>query len=120
MKLTGKAKEDFEKWYEQQRCYGGDTGRCSSIFPIGIGTFKQQHNSMQYGVYVDWFDSVGLNISLSADISYYENNINKYKMHGYHACIENENLCIDMDNIKTRQEARAKAILKANEIYNEA
>lgn len=99
MKLTGKCKEDFFK---------------SEFFPQqGEVYWSDLTPSMQYGVYVDFFDSVGI---------YCENEILSlgwafeiYKMHsdGDYSKIDSHS------ELKTRHEARTKAIEKANDIYNE-
>ena len=61
---------------------------------------------MQYGVYVDFFDSVGIAIAgLPYSLIINDGSIQKYKkVFGGFA----------------RQEARTEAIKKANEIYNES
>tara|TARA_R110000782_G_scaffold387_1_gene1250 strand:- start:47 stop:373 length:327 start_codon:yes stop_codon:yes gene_type:complete len=107
MELTGKCKQDFKKW--QQDC---DWFQDISIYNenySNIEIFYTLNKSMQYGVYVDFFDSVGSYISVSGlvlsktyicDISVISNVEHYY------------------DGFSTRAEARSKAIEKANEIYN--
>jgi len=103
MELTGKCKEDFDKWLSPSGKEVVKTSRAVLSF------FRRSPDSMQYSVYVDFFDSVVILISTSGlvlsktflyDISI-ENNVEFYK-----------------DNYKTRLEARSAAIKKANEIYN--
>jgi hypothetical protein len=94
MKLTGKCKEDFEKWY-----FDND----KNVY-IDLKSFYSLDESMQYGVYVDFFDSVGI------DIDIFKTPEGKYL-----SAVEMEG----NDNIhNTRQEARTAAIEKANELYN--
>jgi hypothetical protein len=63
---------------------------------------------MQFGVYEDFFDSVGI------DIRILENNVSSIlNTNGF-----SQDRKYDYSN-ETRQEAREQAILKANEIYNE-
>ena len=97
MKLTGKCKEDFEKWYDISDIEGT---------PESVEWFDFYDSSMQYGVYVDFFDSVDLsiNITIYKEGKWYDVDINDEWVGNGHA--------------KTRQEAREQAILKANEIYN--
>jgi len=104
MELTEKCKEDFEAWYLK-------------TIEIKIGNIELLSKtvkfyllppSMQYGVYVDFFDSVGIYIEAS-----HLNTTGKYGVgisdkDGYLLTIKTE----------TRHEARQKAIEKANEIYN--
>ena len=85
MKLTGKCKEEFEEWLQYL-------------------TWEQYPISMQYGVYVDFFDSVGIRISM--------NQFNKEYWFDIYPQAE------DCECLKTRTEARIAAIEKANEIYN--
>ena len=96
MKLTGKCKEDFEKFRISKK-----DSYLKHCF------FDELEPSMQYGVYVDFFDSVGVNIS--------ESLVFTLERHGYSFSIE---LYSDYEIYKTRPEARTSAIQKANEIYN--
>lgn len=105
MKLTGKCKEDFEKWYNNPL-----------IEHVGLRRLPQWFytltESMQYGVYVDFFDSVGIYIQ----ILFYDFDVSNWQI-----CIE----CIEDEfdytetHFTSRQEARIKAIEKANDIYND-
>lgn len=102
---------DFEKWLINQDWFDdfyvindeAVTNHCDlhKILP-----FDKFPKSMQYGVYVDFFDSVGVSISIEGieNIFCYE--------------INTKNGFANDFNFKTRQETRAKAIEKANEIYN--
>jgi hypothetical protein len=92
--LKGKAKEDFEKWFCQQK-----------DLRHGIDFLEDIPFSMQYGVYVDWFDSVGINIDVKTGGKgwYYSIFVKNYE---------------SSDNYYCRNEARTKAIEKACEIYN--
>lgn len=86
--LTGKCKEDFEKWYALTNLTGDE-------FPMPhILEFYTYPFSMQYGVYVDFFDS-----------------------HFIDVVLEEWNITSVMEK-HNRLEARQKAIEKANEIYN--
>jgi hypothetical protein len=105
IKLNGKCKEDFEEWLEHPT--EELEGRCSWIDTLGtqstmvniwcVEYFNQLPFSMQYGVYIDFFDSVGFIRTL----------------------IQSEEFLQIVEYGKTRAEARQKAIEKANEIYNE-
>lgn len=106
MELTGKCKEDFEKWY-----YSLYSFEYISDFDgeINLGlNFEQLPLSMQCGVYVDWFDSCKIYIDDSFD------GLNNE----FYSCTVHENKVSVLNKTKTRQEARTKALEKANEIYN--
>ncbi len=99
MELTGKCKKDFEKWLSDWKIDNR----------MGHFGFQYLHDSMQWGVYVDFFDSVNYNIGL---IPHWLNNNTVDKWYF------DLNDCIYKDYANTRQEARTEAIKKANEIYN--
>lgn len=93
MELTGKCKEEFEKWLFK-----------NSIWKSWFYTLIP---SMKYGVLVDYFDSVGIDIvdnidSCANDFRHLSKVDFKY---------------IDAHN--TRPEARTASIEKANELRNE-
>jgi hypothetical protein len=100
--LKGKANEDFEKWLKLQD-YG-------ELFELGFedGFFGYPF-SMQYGVLCDWFDSVGIVIEIKIQTLGMFNAI-FYDVFG-------DFICASL-LVKTRPQARQKAIEKANEIYN--
>ena len=102
MKVTGKCKEDFEKWRISKK-----DSYLKHCF------FEDLDDSMQYGVLIDFFDSVGIRILIDMDFGneVYDKFVLyiEYKKH----CFCNYGM-----NFKTRQEARTEAIKKANEIYN--
>lgn len=89
MKLTGKCKEAFEKWNSENN--------------YGAYKFEDFNESMQYGVYVDFFDSVNVRTPETTK--------------GYDCFFINE--FGNMLQFKTRPEARKAAIQKANEIFNQ-
>ena len=93
--LTNKCKTDFENWYGNEHPNG---------YWYALVNFYGLPFSMQYGVYVDFFDSVGIRINICFD-KYFDVDINgNWEYAG--------------KQTETRQEAREQAILKANEIYN--
>ena len=109
MELTGKCKEDFEKWYNESFGeYGSDDGKMPSLngIPYECTGFNNYSKSMQYGVFVDFFDThiirIGDYCIIQNEAIYYESNVNGY-----------------LGGWKTRHEARTEAIKKANEIYNQ-
>ena len=100
MILTGKAKEEFFNWLDNQGVNG---------INISNWEFEKFHllsNVSQNSLIIEWFDSVGIYITSD----YFE--LNK----GFYSEILDSNFEI----VKlTRQEAFTEAIKKANEIYNE-
>ena len=105
MKLTGKCKEDFEKWFKDK--YAG-------VHIMGMGYWGRFYSlpfSMQYGVYVDFFDIFGTTISVFEEMidgRYFDFIISE----------ANGNFHQNDVYYRTRQEAREQAIEKANKIYN--
>jgi hypothetical protein len=101
MNLTGKCKEEFEKWL------GGNVSDSHEDYCTWI-KFDLLNNSARYGVYVDFFDSVEIDVLCrNKDGRFISFSAPYYKTNNWH-----------IDEHKTRQEARIEAIKKANEIYN--
>jgi len=105
MRLTGKCKVDFEKWRISKK-----DSYLKHCF------FEELMPSMRYGVYLDFFDSVGMMIELQL-------HVNPTMQGGSFKCIRP---AIFSDgrfhnvgaSFGTRERARAASIKKANEIYN--
>ena len=115
MKLTGKCKEDFEKWVISNKI-NQEILEVDSIDFYGsydlYDLLDKLPLSCKFGVYVDFFDSVGIRILIDMD---FENEVYdkfvlyiEYKKH----CFCNYGM-----NFKTRPEARTEAVKMANEIY---
>ena len=109
MKLTGKCKKDFEKWlFENDQLRDFINFKCG----LTIQNFHLFPQSMQYGVYVDFFDSVGFSIHIHR--MYFQTRF-YYSIKELYTPIEIE----DVQAYESRETARQKAIEKANELYNE-
>ena len=117
MNLTGKCKIDFEKWLNSKE----EFIKIHDLLNIEIDLrniyiFDKLNNSMKYGVYLDFFDSVGMMIELQL-------HVNPTMQGGSFKCIRP---AIFSDgrfhnvgaSFGTRERARAASIKKANEIYN--
>ena len=92
MELTEKAKEEFEKWYNND--IKKQTHKL--IHVTDSRYFNLLTGSMQYGVYVDFFWHVGGELILIS-----------------------ESVQVDILNgFTTIEEARERVIKKANEIFN--
>ena len=107
MELTGKAKIKFEKWKQKHRYF------IISIEDDFDAIWFNCSNSMKYGVYVDFFDSVGIKLF---ELPVFSNGkLEKVVIEIY----PNRNISTDVtDYFKTRQQAREKAIENVNEILN--
>ena len=101
MELTGKCKEDFEKWLTA-------TKDISHEHYVTWVKFDILSDSAKYGVYVNFFDSVGIKPDAYAKTSGYS----------YMIVLPNSKATLGR-HFETSQEARVKVIKKANKIYNE-
>jgi hypothetical protein len=90
MKLTEKCKEDFDNWFNRNQKYNRDW-------------FYRLREEYKYGVYVDFFNSEEIYISIINDFEFIDILINRDKF-----------------DVPTQKysEAITIAIEKANEIYN--
>ena len=105
MKLTGKCKEEFEKWLLYCGVYGEYEYHLDEDL---VSHFENLKTSMKYGVYVDFFDSVGIYVQIETRLFDNEHPVYIYHKRNY----------TRVGRYKKRPEARTTAIEKANEIYN--
>ena len=115
MKLTGQCRKDFDKWISTDFELDENPITINTPYEGDIevhvsDNFDILPNSMQYGVYVDFFDSVGIKISIRNISDAYWFVINNVNTEGKKDRYEGRYM--------SRPEARTKAIEKANEIYN--
>mgnify|MGYP003655106637 FL=1 len=103
MELTGKCKEEFDKWAYTE-------GANNSLELTCLKEFYNLPPSMQYGVLVDYFDSVKIFIQIETRIFDKE-----HPCYIYSKTVYNRVGCFN-----TRPEARTAAIEKAKELRNEA
>ena len=114
MKLTGKCKIEFDKWLKT--IYGKPFTTLSGIetdtilMPFQLNKLP---DSMQYGVLVDFFDSLDVFIYDLCYETQEGNYLFQYEIIGFWG-----NISV-FHNYDTRHEARTEAILKANEIFNQ-
>jgi len=106
MKLSGKCKEDFDTWLNPMYLEEVETGSHITVFEY-VG------NEMRYGVYVDFFNSVDIRIEITNEFD----KILNYNR-GFNTIVNNIQLFFNNDCFESRPEARAAAIEKANQIYN--
>ena len=107
MELTDKCKEAFEKWFKN-KYLKLDSSFCNKFFNEKIFT----PDSMRYGVYEDFFDTVGIIV----EIQY--NYITKLKWSFIIVSHKGERILNYTGGFITRPEARIETIKRANEIYN--
>lgn len=101
MEITGQCKEDFEKWYFTEKAN-------KSVMLYSKREFLDLTPSMQYGVYVDFFNENKMYIYIKPFEDLYSIYID---WQGHH-------LFTEYQHEKTLSEAREQAITKANELYN--
>ena len=101
MILTGKAKKDFSKFY------------IDNNYDLTIN-FKNLPEIYQNTLIIEWFDSVGIYISINY-VDFYDELRNNT---GFETYVTNKGLSVKFRSVSSRQEATLQAIKKANEIYN--
>ena len=111
MELNGKCEIEFNEWYVTNDEWDDMTLYTNIDGYNPIVGFEDIHPSMKYGVYVDFFDSVGIQVSNRPYFDTFEWKVDM---------IDHEKKKVDMnsDAELTRTEARTQAITKANELYN--
>ena len=112
--LKGQAREDFEKWFssyiDKQLAHNREDWNEGEEL---LSNFYELPFSMQYGVLVDWFDSVGIIVDvIKTDFN---------RLYNFEVYDENDigKITNFLDGIETRPQARQKAIEQANKIYND-
>ena len=118
MKLTGKAKELFEKWLINHHwsISDGDEVQWDELNLDTPYIFYQTPDSMQWGVYQDLADSLGINVEVFSEADYpdvyFDYRITEKKAASFWGRAT-------IAEYKTRQEARNAAIEKLNQLINE-
>lgn len=108
--LTDKCKADFEKWYDSYIIKEE-----KNTHWIRLARYFELPQSMQYGVYVDFFDQAGYDLVVFKWRDKYASNV--YEIDGRRI---GEDSTIGKDKgYATRQLARLNVIKQANTIYNE-
>ena len=112
MILTGKCKEDFERWL-----YSNDVLIKDGIYDDTylIEVFDELPLNLQYASIIEWFDSVVVYINTTYE-EYEDIQVKNFpvKIKTWSVWI-NELL---LEGFNSRQDALTEAIKKANEIYN--
>ena len=115
MILNGKAKEDFNKWN-----YENDFGYIDCEPTSLVVHFENLDENLKSTIITEWFDSVGIYISTPP---YFDKKAKYNRGFECYVSSDNSNIVFDIDNdgdvFESRNKAKIKAIIKANEIYNE-
>ena len=114
MELTGKCKEEFEGWLSPNVLN-------HNFFDSFIAGFFESPQSMQYGVYVDYFESVDIILDTQPIQKY--NNVSYTAILGFIVNVNVLNVEVNLNKeiieTKSRSEARIKSIEEACKIRNE-
>ena len=111
MILTGETKLDFERWLHSNDVLIKD-GIYDDTYLTDV--FDKLPLNLQYASIIEWFDSVGIYISINY-IDFYDELRNNT---GFETYVTNKGLSVKFRSVSIRQEAIKQAIKKANEIYN--
>lgn len=120
MELTDKTKIEFEEWYIEY-IYNLREDYQKYVHQQILSKFYREIDSMKYGVYEDYFDSVGVYTDVQPILNYDEDgytDIDHFIANVFNIgqWVEYD---IELNMFETRLEARTAAIEKANEIRNE-
>ncbi len=100
--FTGKNKEQFEKWYKDVYFYATEMRK-------NYNSFTKLHFTMQQGVYLEYLDSVEIEVDCFKDVIYEEESEDSFWW----------GVGEDIDGHEpTRQEALTEAFKKADELIN--
>lgn len=112
MKLTGKAKEQFEEYINSTILISHNIG-CN--VSDDYQNFYSEPESMQWGIIQDWADSLEYDVGVTGlEVNEFIADISVLKQ-----AEDPFNQLWESDLLKTRQKARTAAIEKLNEIINE-
>jgi hypothetical protein len=112
MELTNKAKEFFEEWYLSNI----RKLRSRSYDKLMVYQFYDLPLSMQWGVYLEWADSLGYYVNTTTF------NIRNTMRCEFVISIEDsqETILFDTEYLPTRQEAQIETIKKLNDLINKS
>ena len=111
MILTGETKLDFERWLHSNDVLIKD-GIYDDTYLTDV--FEELPLNLRYASIIEWFDSVGIYISINY-VDFYDELRNNT---GFETYVTNKGLSVKFRSVSSRQEATLQAIKKANEIYN--
>lgn len=108
--LDGKCKEAFENWYKWTYLHPLLENSSEMTLQLAMSNFYDKRFAEQWGVYLEFFDSVGIIISIDftlVTVIFDRSTKDKSKWHEVY-----------VGEYSLRSEAQAEAITKANEIFN--
>tara|TARA_R110000772_G_scaffold216105_1_gene326638 strand:- start:169 stop:537 length:369 start_codon:yes stop_codon:yes gene_type:complete len=118
MELTGKCKEEFEKWYFKDFEFNEEITNFDRKITLSI--FYTEKDSMKYGAFVDYFDSVKINADIQPVYNYTKENYSSIDYFIINVIeLGKEDYDYKLIEEKNRPKARAAAIKEANELRNE-
>ena len=111
--LNGKAKELFEKWYNE------NIGKKISVGHLSLYTLSE---SMINSVIIEWLDSIGYNIIITPYATCITLGDDLVGLDGTWSFFvyKSKELMLDGVDFESRQEATTEAIKKAVELINES
>lgn len=121
MELTGKCKDDFEKWFlrnSDEDLSLLDIETRELIESKLLLYFYMMSDSAQFGVFQEFFDSVGIHISDFADTTMLSKDEPNFELWGYSVEIEWDYGHYESPQYKTRELSHINSIEKSNELYN--
>ena len=110
MKLTEKAKEEFEKWFFK---YYNKDKISVAMFSHEV-VFSNLQELAQNAYITEWFDTIGITVDVMPRMA----DENKIVFEPNTFCLKHEIVTEDFIQFENRQDAIEKAIEKANQIYN--
>jgi hypothetical protein len=122
MKLTGKCREDFDKWMSTDFELDENPITINASYEGDMEVYVSDNfdilpNSMKYGVFVDYFDSVGIYPLVIPTVNAYWT-FKVIKTIPADLIVTPPFKNVDASDYSTLLEARTAAIEKSNEIYN--
>jgi len=115
MELTGKCKEAFEEWLYESEIDLGTLNHATLLGHVGSLNWSDLPESMQIGVYEDFFESVGKKVIVDYDV-------NKKQWFVWSISEKDSVRVLREDeratHFNSRQEARVAGIRSENELFN--
>lgn len=112
MILTGKAKEDFIDYLWQSKFNKDDYKEYEDYI-------ENQKESHTYADIIEWFDSVGIYVTIEGVFDRMLGYHRGYEVHIYQDGKQPISLFDNEDVFNIRQQATKQSITKANQIYND-
>lgn len=112
--ITGKNKEQFEEWYLKEFHKSDKSDNWASYWLL---RFYESMIEMQIGVYLAYYDSLGLIVDVESDF-YNDTNTFKWIWHINSNTEWISSIHLEVPPFETRNEAYKEAFKKADQIIN--